>query len=99
MPRLNEYRLSEIAIDLSFVIDCRDLTTLGITVGDLLSDLDYSTSQHIGAAAVSLGAEGLLVPSATRLGDNLIIFPDNLRSESRLEVISSRDPVLYVERS
>lgn len=98
MPRLNEYRLSEIAVVLSAVIDCRDLTALGIASDTLLIDLDYSASQHLSAAAIGLGAEGILVPSATRLGDNLIVFPDNLRPESRLDIVGSRDPVLYVDR-
>jgi hypothetical protein len=43
--------------------------------------------------------EGLLVRSATRLGDNLILFPDNLRAGSRIEVVPSRDPRLFVQRS
>jgi hypothetical protein len=59
-------------------------------------DTDYETTQALGAAANSRGLEGLLVPSATRLGDNLIVFPHNLRSESRIDVVSSRDPRLYV---
>lgn len=97
MPQLNEYRLSQIDVKLDSVIDCRDIVTLGISLNDLLNDLDYTVSQRIGAAALAMGAEGLLVPSATRLGDNLVVFPQ-LRPESRLDVIDSRDPVLYVER-
>jgi hypothetical protein len=62
-------------------------------------DTDYEATQAIGAAAFADGLEGLLVPSATRLGDNLILFPDNLRAGSRIEVVSSRDPRLYVQRS
>ena len=50
------------------------------------------------AAALKGSLEGLIVPSATRLGDNLILFPENLRASSRIEIVSSRDPRLYVER-
>ncbi len=42
--------------------------------------------------------EGLLVPSATGLGDNLILLPQNLSAGSRIAVVSSRDPRLHVER-
>ena len=99
MPRLNTYRLSEIEVELSKVVDCRNITALGISLDDLLNDLDYTVSQRIGAAALAMGAEGLLVPSATWLGDNLVVFPTQLCPDSRLEIVGSRDPVLYVERS
>jgi hypothetical protein len=42
--------------------------------------------------------EGLIAPSATRLGDDLILFPENLRAGSRVEIVSGRDPRLYVGR-
>jgi hypothetical protein len=47
---------------------------------------------------LSVGAEAVLVPSATGMGDNLVLFPDQLTAASRLTVISSRDPRLYVPR-
>jgi len=62
-------------------------------------DTYYEATQAIGAAAIAYWLEGLLVPSATRLGENLILFPDNFRAGSRIEVVSSRDPRLYVRRS
>lgn len=99
MPRLNTYRISEIEVELGTVVDCREIATLGISLDDLLNDLDYTISQRLAAAALAMGAEGLLVPSATRLGDNLVVFSTQLRLDSRLDVIGSRDPVLYVERS
>jgi hypothetical protein len=44
--------------------------------------------------------EGLLVPSATRLPDDvLIIFPDNMRPTSSIAVVEIIDPVLYIARS
>lgn len=99
MPELNTYRISEIDIELGSVIDYRNIAALGITLDNLLNDLDYTTSQRLGAATLAMGVEGMLVPSATRLGDNLVVFPDQLHPDSRLDVVGSRDPVLYVERS
>lgn len=98
MPRLNEYRITEVAIHLNAVIDCRNAqqaTELRLTLED---PYDYAFTQRIAKEAINRGAEAILVPSATRLGDNLVIFPDQLRPDSRLDVIGSRDPVLYVER-
>lgn len=67
-----------------------------------MHDTAYEATQAVGEAAVARGLEGLLVPSAALMGDNLISFPDNLRlglrSRTRIEVESSQDPRLYVER-
>lgn len=98
MHQLNEYRLSELDVELQAVLDCRNADVLGLTADDLVRDYDLAISQEIGAAAVAEGAEGILVPSATRLGDNLVVFPNQLQSTSRLVVIGSRDPRLYVPR-
>ncbi len=40
----------------------------------------------------------MLVPSATLLGDNLIVFDRNLDELSRITVVESVDPRLYVDR-
>jgi len=40
----------------------------------------------------------MFVPSATRLGDNVIIFTGQLQAESTLEVRAAVDPRLYVPR-
>jgi RES domain-containing protein len=98
LPMLNEYRITEIGILLSAVLDCRDLGTLGLPADDLWHDLDYEIPQSLAAAAIRAHAEAILVPSATRLGDNLVLFPTVLRPRSRLEVRGSRDPMLYVDR-
>jgi hypothetical protein len=95
LPSLNDYRLSELSVRVRAVLDCRDPVPLGVRFDDLVHDTDYEATQAIGAAAFADGLEGLLVHSATRLGDNLILFPDNLRPGSRIEVVSSRDPRLY----
>lgn len=98
LPQLNEYRLSEIELQLEAVFDCRDAAALGLTSNDLIRDYDFSITQQIAAAAIAQAAEAILVPSATGLGDNLIVFPAQLRSSSWLAVIGSRDPRLYLPR-
>ena len=98
LPRLNDYRISELALDLASIVDCRNLETLGLSPEDICHDTDYRLTQALSAAVVARNAEGLLAPSCTRLGDNLILFPTKLRVDSRLVVVSSRDPRLYVPR-
>jgi RES domain-containing protein len=98
LPSLNDFRLSELSASLQRVADCRDPSTLGLTSGDLSHDTDYRATQALGPAADSSGLEGLLVPSATGLGNNLILFPQNLLTASRSSVVSGRDPRLYVQR-
>ena len=51
------------------------------------------------AAAFAGGLEGLLVPSATGVGEpgrdyNVVIFPDNLRRRSRIVHVLTRTPNL-----
>jgi hypothetical protein len=98
LPSLNDYRLSELSVSLSAIHDCRNPKRMGLSLDDLTHDTDYEITQSIGAAADGEGFEGLLVPSATRLGDNLVLFPDRLGAQSTISVVSSRDPRLYVER-
>jgi hypothetical protein len=46
-------------------------------------------TQQVGAAAAVAGFEGILVRSAAdRVGQNLVVFVDNLRSGSRLDVLA-----------
>ena len=98
LHHLNNYRLSELDVQLNAVLDCRDAEALGLTADDLLRGYDFTITQELGAAAVAVGAEGILVPSATRLGDNLVVFPTQLQTASKLTVVGSRDPRLYVPR-
>lgn len=99
LPSLNDYRISELSVRLEAVLDCRDPARLELILDRLVHDTDFEATQAIGAAAFAASFEGLLVVSATRLGDNLILFPDHLRANSQVMVVSSRDPRLYVERS
>ncbi|HVC34597.1 MAG TPA: RES family NAD+ phosphorylase [Chloroflexota bacterium] len=98
LPQLNDFRLSEISLRLQVIVDCRDPSILGLTVDDLSDDYDYRVTQDLAAAAIATGAEGILVPSATRLGDNLILFPTRLHPDSQVTVVGSREPKLYVPR-
>jgi hypothetical protein len=93
-PFLNDYRLSEIALDLTAVVDCREPAILHLPLEALMDDGDYELTQRIGKIVYERGFEGMLVPSATALGDNLILFPLNIRATSRMEIVSSRDPRL-----
>jgi RES domain-containing protein len=89
-----DYRFTEIWTQLEAVLDCRDLAALGVSFDEVLGARDYSVGQELAAAAVELGVEGMLVPSATRLGDNLIVFPHLVRTESVLVGVRSIDPRL-----
>lgn len=98
LVRLSAYQITELWVHMSAVIDCRDPSVVGLTVDDLCDDFDYAVPQRLAGAAVTAGAEGILVPSATRLGDNLILFPKNHRAGSVVDVRGSVDPRLYVPR-
>lgn len=97
--RLKNRRLSKLYLELANVVDCRSASSLGIQEDDLLGDSDaaYSIGQAIGGSAALLGYEAILVPSATRLGHNIIVFPMNVRHSSLVTVIESIDPALFVE--
>jgi hypothetical protein len=99
LPLLNDYRISEFDIRLIRVLDCRNPAAMGITADVLWHDLDYTVPQSLAAASLRRGVEAILVPSATRLGDNLIIFPTQVQTQSQIAVIGSREPRLYVERT
>ena len=98
LDKLNDFRMSELEVELATVLDCRDATVLGLAANDLVGDYDFEATQELAAAATARDAEGILVPSATGLGDNLIVFPAQLHSTSKLVVVDSRDPRLYVKR-
>lgn len=98
LPRINDYRLSEVAVELGAVLDCRTAADIGLPDEDFIEDYEFSITQEIAAAAIARGAQAILVPSATLLGDNLVVFPTQLQSTSRLVAVGSRDPRLYVPR-
>jgi RES domain-containing protein len=98
LPRMNDYQLSELAVELSVVLDCRDALGLGLEKDDLIRDGDFEITQQIAGEAIARGVEGVLVPSATQMGDNLVVFPERLTAASGLTLVRSRDPRLYVPR-
>jgi RES domain-containing protein len=80
-------RRTEIAVDLSLILDCRDVAALGLAADVLLADWNYDVGHLLGWVVVDRGAEAMLVPSATRLGDNLIVFTTNMRQGARLDIV------------
>ncbi|MEX1254681.1 MAG: RES family NAD+ phosphorylase [Dehalococcoidia bacterium] len=98
LGKLNDFRLSELEVELEAVLDCHDETALGLAAGVLSRDYDFEPTQALAAAAIDRDAEGILVPSATGLGDNLIVFPTRVQASSRLAVLDSRDPRLNAPR-
>ncbi len=68
LERLNNYRVSELHITLSVIVDCTDLAALGLEEDDLLHDRDWE------------------IP---------LVFPEQLRPSSMIEVINFIEPQLY----
>lgn len=74
---------------------------LGFTLPEILDEEwqtiqregDESWTQAAGRGAYEAGFEGLLVPSARHRPDgvNVVIFPDNLRAGSRIEILGKED--------
>lgn len=68
--------LYELAVDVAEVVDLTSqdvLSTVGLTMSDIQSD-DLTMCQHVGGAVAWLGRGGILVPSARRNGDNMVIL-------------------------
>ena len=71
---------------------------MGLAPNALFHATNYDLTQAIGGAALARGVEGILVPSATRLGDNIVLWMEQIRPDSQITIISSEDPRLYVPR-
>ncbi len=98
LPLLNGYRISEIAVRLDNILDCRNVHTLGLETVDLCHDTDFTIPHLLARETLSRGFGGILVPSATFLGNNLIVFPKNVSDTAIFNVVSERNPALYVPR-
>ena len=98
LGRLIIMRLTRLSVDVGAILDCRDTVAMGLTLDDIVHDTDYVLTQQIGAASLALGVEGILVPSATLLGENLVLWVSQFRPTSRIEVLSSEDPRFFVPR-
>jgi hypothetical protein len=82
-------RLAEIAVDAETaeLIDPGLLHNLGVQIPvSVLTP--RSETQRVGAAAIRLGIEALVIPSVAVRADNVVIFPDNLAAE--VEVVQER---------
>jgi RES domain-containing protein len=75
--------LTQIEVELQRVFDWRGEAILR----DNLRHVSYLQTQQLAAAAFGAGAEGILVPSATAIDANLVIFIDNVADRSRIEVV------------
>ncbi len=104
LSELDSRNISEIALDLSAVMDCRDVRAMGLKPPlekpeDLFHDTDYSVGQELAAAVIARGAEAMLIPSAAGGHSNsLIIFPNSLRPDSKVELIETVAHHFYVDR-
>lgn len=111
IPLLRDgYRLTEFWLELDAVLvcctmpDCVESLVPGVTRDDLCRDTDFqagplASSQHLGAAALARGVEGMIVPTCTGYaGGNLVLFPLQVRAGSVVRIVRSEGPTLYVER-
>ena len=80
--------LSELSVDLSDVLDLRDPTQLGLNPDNIVGS-DLTVCQLIGQSTIQREAQGIVVPSATGLGANLICFPQNFSDSSSLRLVNS----------
>jgi hypothetical protein len=90
--------LSSLSVSLGVVLDLTDPDSYGLDLADVHDDFDYAITQEIGQAALMMGAEAILVPPASHVGTNLVIFTEQLRPGSTMEVLSTMHPRLYVRR-
>jgi hypothetical protein len=98
LSRLAVMRLSRLSVRVSALLDCRDPALMGLDLELLLHDTDYELTQAIGAASLVRDVEGIIVPSATLLGDNVVLWMARLRFGSHVSLVRSEDPRLYVPR-
>jgi RES domain-containing protein len=82
------YRVSVVLASVVDLSDRDQLVELGILERDLTS-LDHRACQNVGGAVEWLGNDGLLVPSARADGVNLVIFPNQQKSDYEFRVIGS----------
>lgn len=95
--QMKDQVLSEFHVRLQAVYDLSEPERLGINTGDLIDDRDLDLPRSLSAALRDLGAEAFLVPSATLLGTNLVVFPDLLTDGSTFELSKSQEARLYAE--
>lgn len=67
-----------------------DLEELDVDM-ERYESVNYHRTQEIGAAVAFLECDGLIVPSARWSCENLVIFTENHRLTSKLEILSSEE--------
>lgn len=100
---LNNRRISKIYASLATVADGQDVRALGLAPpgqepADLFHDTDYTVGHELAMAVRARRCEAMLVPSATKFGDSLIVFPDNLTPNARIELIETTAHPFYIEK-
>lgn len=83
-----------ISVDDLEVIDLRSadvLNRVGLTQADVESD-DHGPCRAVGEVAAQLGIGGVLARSATRAGDILAVYLDNVAPDQLLAIDSVREP-------
>jgi hypothetical protein len=96
--RFTSVNVSRLHIRLTAMLDLRDPAPAGLDL-DALTDPDYLLPQAIAAEASARKLEGLLVPSATGVGEqgrdfNVVIFTGNLRPGSEITLVDTKTPRL-----
>ena len=96
-PSKIRYELFELRVRLSAVISFNDLEALrsiGMDTGGYgtvsydSKEIEYPASQQIAEACFFLGADGILVPSARHVCQNLIVFCEQ-DTEMKIELVRS----------
>lgn len=72
------------------LVSPESMATLGVP-GENIARIDWTFCQPVGGAVEWLGHDGLMVSSARAEGINLVIYPNQFRQESLLDVIGSED--------
>lgn len=89
--RRSAYRLHRVRVRVDHLVDLRDITLLrsmGVDEERLVAD-DHAACQQVGGAAAWLGRDGILVPSARGVGDNLVIFVNRQAPDAALELLET----------
>ena len=88
LVRRTIYRIN---VGLASVLDLSSIQSLRAVGLDAkaLADLDHAFCQRVGGAVEWLEHDGLLVPSARGAGANLVIYPNQRRSDHEFSVLDA----------
>lgn len=91
--RTERMLLAKVKVSLRRVLDLTDdkiLSALGVEREALMRAQDYEPTRRIAKLARDSGIEGLVVPSVTQMGSNLVIFMDKLLPDSKVRVLKKK---------